>query len=303
MTRPESTEPRTSPRQASRLQARTLGLGYGGRDVVTGLDLDLPTGRVTAVVGPNACGKSTLLRGLARLLTPTRGTVLLDGVSIAERPTREVARVLGVLPQQPVAPEGLTVVDLVGRGRHPHHGLLRRWTRADEEAVVEALVATDTLHLSDRLVDTLSGGQRQRVWLALTLAQRSEVLLLDEPTTFLDLAHQVDMLDLVDTLNATRGTTVVMVLHDLGLACRYADHLVAMRDGAIIVQGAPSDVITTETVRTVFGLDAHVLPDPVTGTPLVVPAGGRRSSDGSVRPPERPNPDERSKPHTPGALG
>jgi iron complex transport system ATP-binding protein len=266
------------PPLPSRLRARDLALGYAGRDVVTGLDLDLPTGRVTAIVGPNACGKSTLLRGLARLLRPTHGAVLLDGAAITERPTREVATVLGILPQQPIAPEGLTVLDLVSRGRHPHLRLLRRWTAADEDAVVEALVATDTLHLSDRLVDTLSGGQRQRVWLALSLAQRSEILLLDEPTTFLDLAHQVDMLDLVDSLNATRGTTVVMALHDLGLACRYADHLVAMRDGAILAQGPPSDVITAETVHSVFGLDAHVLPDPVTGTPIVVPAGGRRAT-------------------------
>ena len=280
-----------SPPLTARLQARDLGLGYGDREVVSGLDLDVPTSQVTAVVGPNACGKSTLLRGLARLLAPSRGAVILDGHSIATRSTREVARVLGVLPQQPVAPGGLTVVDLVSRGRHPHHGLLRRWTRADEDAVVEALLATDTLHLSDSLVDTLSGGQRQRVWLALTLAQRSEILLLDEPTTYLDLAHQVDMLDLIDTLNATRGTTVVMVLHDLGLACRYADHLVAMRDSAIVAQGAPSDVITTETVRTVFGLDAHVLPDPVTGTPLVVPATARRWAGAPARPP-----------HTSGAL-
>ena len=294
----------------TRLQARDLGLGYGGSDVVTGLDLDLPAGRVTAVVGPNACGKSTLLRGLGRLLAPTHGAVLLDGASIAQRPTREVARVLGVLPQQPLAPDGLTVVDLVSRGRHPHQGLLRRWTRTDEDAVVEALVATDTLQLSDRLVDTLSGGQRQRVWLALTLAQRSEILLLDEPTTYLDLAHQVDMLDLIDGLNATRGTTVAMVLHDLGLACRYADHLVAMRDGAIVAQGTPGEVITTETVRAVFGLDARVLPDPVTGTPLVVPAGGRRSTRapsgpplGSPSgPPPQAQPPAQSRPHTSGAL-
>jgi len=292
--------PMTPSPLPSRLQARDLTLGYSGRDVVAGLDLDLPTGRVTAVVGPNACGKSTLLRGLGRLLAPTHGAVLLDGVSIAERPTREVATVLGVLPQHPVAPDGLTVVDLVSRGRHPHHGLLRRWTRTDEEAIAEALLATDTLNLSDRIVDTLSGGQRQRVWLALTLAQRSEILLLDEPTTYLDLAHQVDMLDLIDSLNATRGTTVVMVLHDLGLACRYADHLVAMRDGAIVAQGAPSDVVTTETVRTVFGLDAHVLPDPVTGTPLVVPACGRRGAP--ARPQDRPPPHGQSRPHTSGAL-
>ena len=294
----------------TRLQARDLGLGYGGSDVVTGLDLDLPAGRVTAIVGPNACGKSTLLRGLGRLLAPTHGAVLLDGASIAQRPTREVARVLGVLPPQPLAPDGLTVVDLVSRGRHPHQGLLRRWTRTDEDAVVEALVATDTLQLSDRLVDTLSGGQRQRVWLALTLAQRSEILLLDEPTTYLDLAHQVDMLDLIDGLNATRGTTVAMVLHDLGLACRYADHLVAMRDGAIVAQGTPGEVITTETVRAVFGLDARVLPDPVTGTPLVVPAGGRRSTRapsgpplGSPSgPPPQAQPPAQSRPHTSGAL-
>lgn len=252
--------------------------------MVTDLDLQVPTGSVTAIVGPNACGKSTLLRGLARLLAPSHGVITLDGTDIARRPTRDVARILGLLPQQPLAPEGLTVVDLVSRGRLPHQGLLRRWSPEDDAAVTGALVATDTLHLAERLVDTLSGGQRQRVWLALTLAQRSEILLLDEPTTYLDLAHQVDMLDLIDGLNESRGTTVVMVLHDLGLACRYADHIVAMKDGAIVARGVPTDVITSDLVRTVFGLDACVLPDPVTGTPLVVPATGRRATRSEPRP-------------------
>lgn len=274
----------TTRTSASRLQAQGLTLGYGGREVVTDLDLQISTGSVTAVVGPNACGKSTLLRGLARLLPPVRGAVLLDGAVIAQRPTREVARILGVLPQQPLVPDGLTVVDLVSRGRHPHHTLLRRWSREDDTAVTEALVATNTLELAERSVDTLSGGQRQRVWLALALAQRSEILLLDEPTTYLDLAHQVDMLDLIDGLNASRRTTVVMVLHDLGLACRYADHIVAMKDGAIVAAGAPSAIVTADLVQTVFGLEACVLPDPVTGTPLVVPATGRRADRPQTRP-------------------
>ena len=260
----------------SRLQAAELTVGYASRTIIDSLTLDIPTGAVTVIVGPNGCGKSTLLRGLGRLLAPTSGAVLLDGIDIASRPTRDVAQVLGLLPQHPIAPDGITVADLVSRGRHPHQGLIKRWSPADEEAVAEALTLTGTLDLADRFVDELSGGQRQRVWIALTLAQQSEILLLDEPTTYLDLAHQIDMLDLVATLNDTRGTTVVMVLHDLGLAARYADHLVAMRDGASVAQGSPTDVITSETVQAVFGLDADVINDPVTTTPLVIPKAGRR---------------------------
>ena len=255
----------------TRLATRDLTLGYGGEPVVRDLTLEIPDGRVTVVVGPNACGKSTLLRGLARLLRPRSGAVLLDGRPIHEQPTRTVARTLGLLPQHPVAPEGVTVAELVGRGRHPHQGLWRRSSAHDAEAVERALAETGTSSLADAPVAELSGGQRQRVWIAMALAQETDLLLLDEPTTYLDLTHQIEMLDLVAALNAERATTVVMVLHDLGLAARYADHLVAMRAGVVAAQGAPADVLTEEMVREVFALDARVIADPESGTPLVVP--------------------------------
>ncbi|ROR92720.1 ABC transporter ATP-binding protein [Nocardioides aurantiacus] len=260
-------------RTAGRLRTERVTLGYGDRAVVTDLTTTVPDGRVTVIVGANACGKSTLLRGMARLLTPTAGSVLLDGRAIASLPSRQVARTLGLLPQNPVTPEGVSVVDLVGRGRHPHQGALRRWSSADEEAVAEALRLTDTLDLAERLVDELSGGQRQRVWIAMALAQQTDLLLLDEPTTYLDVAHQVEVLDLLAELNEARGTTVVMVLHDLNLAARYADHLVAMRDGRIVAAGTPAEVITEPCVSEVFGMACRVVPDPVTGTPMVVPLG------------------------------
>jgi iron complex transport system ATP-binding protein len=248
-------------------------LGYAGPPVVHELSTDVPNGQVTAIVGANASGKSTLLRGMARLLRPRSGAVLLDGQEIVSMPSRQVARTLGLLPQDPVTPEGVSVVDLVGRGRHPHQGAWRRWSHEDEVAVAEALELTDTLHLAARLVDELSGGQRQRVWIAMALAQRTDLLLLDEPTTYLDVAHQVEVLDLLADLNEARGTTVVMVLHDLNLAARYADHMVAMCAGRIVSAGAPAEVITEECVREVFGLDCRVVEDPVTATPMVVPLG------------------------------
>ena len=253
------------------LAAAGLSLGYGERLVVDDLSVTIPPGKVTVVVGANACGKSTLLRGLARLLAPRSGAVLLDGADIASRPTKDVARVLGLLPQTPLAPDGITVADLVGRGRYPHQGWLRRWTPDDDAAVANALELTSVLDLAGRSVDELSGGQRQRVWIAMTLAQRTPLLLLDEPTTFLDVAHQVDVLDLLADLNRDLGRTVVMVLHDLNLAARYAHHLVAMKDGRIVAEGAPAEVVTEAVVEEVFGLRSRVVPDPVTGTPLVVP--------------------------------
>ena len=262
-----------TPTQPARLEASSLTLGYTDTAVVRDLDLQVPHGRITVIVGANACGKSTLLRGLARLLRPRSGSVLLDGEAIHRLPTKQVARTLGLLPQNPVAPEGVTVADLVGRGRHPHHGPFGRWTSADDEAVAEALTLTDTLGLADRVVDELSGGQRQRVWIAMALAQGTELLLLDEPTTYLDVAHQVEMLDLLAELNARRGTTIVMVLHDLNLSARYADHLVALHTGRIVAEGSPREVVTEEVVRTVFGLDNRVIDDPVSHTPLVVPVG------------------------------
>ncbi|HEY3506530.1 MAG TPA: ABC transporter ATP-binding protein [Actinocatenispora sp.] len=255
------------------LRAEGLSLGYDGRPVVHELDLAVPPGRVTAVVGPNACGKSTLLRALARLLTPRGGTVRLDGADIRSVPTRKLAQRLGILPQSPVAPDGLTVLDLVTRGRSPHQTWWRQWSAADERSVHAALAATNMTELADRPVDELSGGQRQRAWIALSVAQQTPVLLLDEPTTYLDLAHQIDVLDLVLDLNRRDGRTVVMVLHDLNQACRYADHVVAMKDGRIVAAGAPADVVTEQTVTDVFGLRCRVVPDPVSGTPLVLPLG------------------------------
>jgi len=260
------------------LAAERLTLGYGDRKVVRDLTVTIPTGRVTVVVGANACGKSTLLRGLARLLAPSDGAVLLDGKDITSLATRDVARVLGLLPQSPIAPEGITVADLVGRGRYPHQGWFRQWTPDDDAAVADALAQTGVLDLAGRSVDELSGGQRQRVWIAMALAQRTDLLLLDEPTTFLDVAHQVEVLDLLADLNRDLGRTIVMVLHDLNLAARYADHLVAMKDGRIVAEGAPADVVTEETVAEVFGLASRVVPDPVSGTPMVVPIGRHRAA-------------------------
>jgi iron complex transport system ATP-binding protein len=260
---------------AANLWADDLSLGYDQRIVVDQLSVEIPTGRITVIVGANACGKSTLLRGLARLLKPRTGAVLLDGQDISRLPTRTVATRLGILPQQPIAPEGITVADLVGRGRHPHQRWFRQWSAADEVAVTEALAATGLEDLAHRAVDELSGGQRQRVWIALALAQGTPLMLLDEPTTFLDLAHQVEVLDLLAELNEREHRTVVLVLHDLNLACRYADHLVAMKDGGIVAEGSPADVVTVELVAEVFGLRCEVVPDPLTATPMVVPVPTR----------------------------
>lgn len=259
-------------------------IGYDDRVVVSDLTLEIPAGKITTIVGANACGKSTLLRAMARLLRVRAGRVLLDGVAIDTLPSRDVATVLGLLPQTPISPEGIAVADLVGRGRYPHQGWFRRWTPQDDEAVEDALRATDILDLADRAVDELSGGQRQRVWIAMALAQQTDVLLLDEPTTFLDVAHQVEVLDLLTDLNRSRGTTIVMVLHDLNLAARYTDHLVALREGRLVAQGAPRDVVTPELVAEVFGMTAQVVPDPVSGTPLVVPVGRHHATPATATP-------------------
>src|SRR3954451_19611944 len=257
------------------LAAEGLAVGYDQREIIHDLSVRIPTGKITVIVGANACGKSTLLKTLARLLKPSRGSVLLDGKSIQQIPTREVATKLGLLPQAPTAPEGITVADLVGRGRHPHQGWFGQWAAADDDAVAQALVATDTLPRAAVPIGDRSGGQRQRVWIAMALAQQTDLLLLDEPTTFLDLAHQVEVLDLLADLNEARGTTIVMVLHDLNLAARYADHLVAMRDGRIVAAGPPREVITEDCVRDVFGVESRVIEDPVTATPMVIPLGRR----------------------------
>jgi iron complex transport system ATP-binding protein len=255
------------------LHTAGLTLTYGQRTVIERLTAQIPPGKITMIVGANACGKSTLLRGLSRLLKPASGMVTLDGTDIHARPARQLARSLGLLPQHPTAPDGITVRDLVGRGRYPHQGFFRSWSADDERAVQEALTATDTLELADRNVDELSGGQRQRVWIAMALAQETDVLLLDEPTTYLDLAHQVEVLDLITDLNRQRGTTVVIVLHDLNLAARYADHVIAMKRGRIVAEGAVRDVVTENMVKDVFGLDCRVAPDPVSGAPLIIPLG------------------------------
>ncbi|MHA6757721.1 ABC transporter ATP-binding protein [Streptacidiphilus sp. PAMC 29251] len=264
------------------LRAHGLHLSYDQQPIVTDLDLVVPAGRITAVVGANACGKSTLLRALARLLAPRQGSVQLDGRDLHSIPTRELAQHLGILPQGPVAPEGLTVIDLVNRGRSPHQTWWRQWSATDEQAVHEALAATDMTSLANRAVDELSGGQRQRAWIAMAVAQGTPVLLLDEPTTYLDLAHQIDVLDLITDLNRREDRTVVMVLHDLNQACRYADHVIAMKAGRIVAEGPPAQVITAEAVEDVFGLRCQVTEDPISGTPLVIPISRHHRPAGPV---------------------
>ncbi|MFE7897843.1 ABC transporter ATP-binding protein [Streptomyces sp. NPDC057424] len=271
---------------ASRLAARGVTVGYGGRVVIDELDVAIPPGVITTIIGPNGCGKSTLLRTLSRLLKPARGSVVLDGEDIGRLRTRDVAKKLGLLPQAPVAPEGLTVADLVARGRHPHQSWLRQWSSDDADVVERALAMTGVSDLADRPVDALSGGQRQRVWISMTLAQGTDLLLLDEPTTYLDLAHAVDVLDLVDDLHES-GCTVVMVLHDLNLATRYSDNLVVMREGSILAQGHPREVITAELLHEAFGLRARVIDDPVGDRPLIVPIGRTHVVPGHLPAPEQ----------------
>jgi iron complex transport system ATP-binding protein len=255
----------------ARLTARDLTLRYGDRVVSTRLTLDVPDRAFTAVVGPNACGKSTLLRAFVRLLKPASGAVALDGRDVGAFPAKALARELGFLPQDPVAPEDVRVRQLVARGRYPHQSLLSSWSEEDERAVVDAMTAAGVAGLADRAVQELSGGQRQRVWVALVLAQATPYLLLDEPTSFLDIAHQYQLLELLARLRDD-GRTIIAVLHDINQACRYADHVVAMRDGRIAAEGAPADVVDAVLMKEVFDLPSVVVPDPVTGTPMVVPA-------------------------------
>lgn len=274
MSVPAQQGPSTAP-SPHRLIADNISVGYGDRIIIDSLDLEVHTGVITTVIGPNGCGKSTLLRALGRLLSPRQGTVTLDGKAIGNMKTRDVARTLGVLPQSPIAPEGLTVADLVARGRHPHQSWIRQWSRDDESEVARALALTGIEDLAERPVDQLSGGQRQRAWISMALAQGTDVLLLDEPTTYLDLAHSIEVLDLVDRMHDEMGRTVVMVLHDLNLAVRYSDRLVVMHEGSVVASGTPSEVISEQMLLDVFGLSAAVIDDPVSDRPLIVPIGTR----------------------------
>lgn len=258
-----------------RLHVESASIGYDKRLISENLSVQIPDESFTVIVGPNACGKSTLLRGLSRLLKPSAGQVILDGADISSYKAKEVARRLGLLPQTSIAPDGITVADLVARGRYPYQKLVRQWTEADEQAVARAMRQTAVTDLSSRLVDELSGGQRQRVWVAMALAQHTNIMLLDEPTTFLDITHQIELMELFTDLHHV-GHTLVAVLHDLNHAARYGTHLIAMKDGAVVAEGAPSEIVTAELVEEVFGLRCLVVPDPVAGTPSVVPLGRDR---------------------------
>ncbi|MEW2437756.1 ABC transporter ATP-binding protein [Streptomyces caniferus] len=264
----------------SRLTAENVTLAYDQRVIAENLSVAIPDRSFTVIVGPNACGKSTLLRALSRMLKPAAGSVLLDGSAISSLPAKKVARTLGLLPQSSIAPDGITVADLVARGRYPHQGLLRQWSADDERIVQESMAATGVAELAERYVDELSGGQRQRVWIAMALAQQTPLFLLDEPTTYLDIQHQIEVLDLCAELHEEQGRTLVAVLHDLNHAARYATHLIAMKDGAVLAEGAPADIVTAELVERVFGLGCQIIEDPETGTPLVVPAARRRRRSG-----------------------
>nr|WP_031467930.1 ABC transporter ATP-binding protein [Sciscionella sp. SE31] len=268
---------RSRATESARLQASDLALHYDKRPVLDGVDVAIPDGEFTVIIGPNACGKSTLLRGLSRMMRPARGNAFLDGKAITSLPAKQLARELGLLPQSPIAPDGITVADLVARGRYPHQKLLRQWSRTDEEVVTEALRSTGAQDLAERGIDELSGGQRQRVWIAMALAQQTPILLLDEPTTFLDIAHAVEVLDLCADLHE-HGRTLVAVLHDINHACRYATNLIAMKDGAIVAQGKPSEVITVELVEQVFDLPCRVIDDPESDTPLIIPKVRQRQA-------------------------
>ncbi|WP_127537559.1 ABC transporter ATP-binding protein [Paenibacillus illinoisensis] len=254
-------------------QAEDLVAGYDNKTVIHGVDLAIPSNQISVIIGANGCGKSTLLKTLARLIKPISGKITLDGKPISKFPPKQLARVVGLLPQSPIVPEGISVADLVGRGRFPHQSLLSGWTKKDYEAVAEAMEIMDITEFANHNIDELSGGQRQRVWIAMALAQQTDILFLDEPTTFLDITYQVEILDLLTDLNRKHGTTIVMVLHDINLSARYADHIIALVEGKLVAEGAPSDVITSTMVKDIFGLDCTVVEDPLSGSPLVVPRG------------------------------
>lgn len=258
------------------LQTELLTLSYGDTVIIEELDLTVPKGEITVFIGSNGCGKSTLLRSLARLLKPHSGSILIEGEMVSKLPTKEIAKQLAILPQGPVAPEGLTVLQLVKQGRYPYQKWYRQWSEEDERVVYDALRATGMEHLADRLVDSLSGGQRQRAWIAMTLAQDTDIILLDEPTTYLDMTHQIEILDLLFELNEKEKRTIVMVLHDLNLACRYAHHVVAIKNKTVYAQGKPEQVISEELVKNVFNMNCEVSVDPIFGTPLCIPHGRGR---------------------------
>lgn len=254
-------------------RADQLVSGYENKTIIKGIDIEIPKNKISVIIGANGCGKSTLLKTMAKLLKPTAGEVTLDGKAINKYPPKQLARVLGLLPQSPVVPEGITVADLVGRGRFPHQSLFSGWTTKDYEAVEEAMAFMNITEFANLDIDELSGGQRQRVWIAMALAQQTDILLLDEPTTFLDITYQIEILDLLTSLNRKNGTTIVMVLHDINLSARYADHLFAVKDGELVAEGDPTEVLTGELVKSVFDLNCIVIPDPISDTPLVIPKG------------------------------
>lgn len=292
MTSTPISQPAQAPAPPPVLEARDLTVSYGDRAIVRGVSTQFAPGKVTSIIGPNGCGKSTLLKALSRHLAPQSGSVSVADRDIKQFGAKKLARIVGMLPQTPIAPDGIAVADLVGRGRTPHQGFFGRWSAEDYRVVAQSLEATGLGDLAERPVDELSGGQRQRAWIAMALAQRTPVLLLDEPTTYLDLKHQVEVLDLLTDLNRSRGTTIVMVLHDLNLAARYSDQLLAMRDGEILASGAPGEVVTEATLRDVFDLEARVIEDPVSGTPAVMPVGrwgGGAAEKKEQRPPTLPH--------------
>ena len=257
----------------ARLRGDRLTLGYGKKVVADDLSVAIPDGHFTAIIGPNGCGKSTLLRTLSRLMTPTQGHVYLDGEQIQRFNSKEVARRIGLLAQNATTPGDITVQELVSRGRYPHQPLFTRWRQEDDRAVQRAMEATGVADLALQSVDTLSGGQRQRAWIAMVLAQETAIMLRDEPTTWLDISYQIDVLELLSELNREQGYTLAAVLHDLNQACRYATHLIALRDGKIVAQGAPKEIVTAELIEAVYGLRCMIIDDPVAHTPLVVPLG------------------------------
>jgi iron complex transport system ATP-binding protein len=254
-------------------QAETITAGYDNKTILHDVSISIPSNKISIIIGANGCGKSTLLKTMARLIKPTSGQVTLDGVPIHKIPPKKLARVLGLLPQSPIVPEGITVADLVGRGRYPHQTFLKGWTKKDYEAVAEAMEIMNITEFADRNIDELSGGQRQRVWIAMALAQQTDILFLDEPTTYLDITYQVEILDLLTDLNRKRGTTIVMVLHDINLSARYADHIFALHEGKLVTEGEPSKVITSKLIQDIFCLQCTIIKDFVSGSPSVVPIG------------------------------